>query len=97
MGRNEVLHGEERDNETRRLSAIDSEITKLHSEADQVLNDDRFYCETSLTRLLKGSLANKRRWLVRVQASGGGKQHSSPNNPGSPSIFPPKVLQPRLP
>jgi hypothetical protein len=59
----------ERDKETRRLSAIDSEITKLHSEADSVLNDDRFYCEISLNRLLKGSLANKRRWLMRVKAS----------------------------
>jgi hypothetical protein len=69
LGRNEVLHGVERDKETRRLSAIDSEITKLHSEADSVLNDDRFYCEISLNRLLKGSLANKRRWLMRVKAS----------------------------
>ena len=67
--RNEALHGVERDSETRRLSAIDNEITQLHSEADLVLHDDRFYCESSLNRLLKSSAANKRRWLVRVKAS----------------------------
>ena len=69
MGRNEAMHGVKIDQESCRLSLIDAEITKFHSEADLVLTDDRFYCETSLSRLLHSSTANKRRWLIRVKAS----------------------------
>jgi hypothetical protein len=68
-GRNEAMHGVKQDQESCRLSIIDLEIKKFHSEADLVLTDDRFYCETSLSKLLKGSMANKRRWLLRVKAS----------------------------
>jgi hypothetical protein len=69
LGRNEVLHGIAKDHEIKRVSALDSEITKFHSEPDLVLIDDQFYCETSLRRLLRSSTANKRRWLLRVKAS----------------------------
>jgi hypothetical protein len=62
-GRNEVLHGANQAQDKHRLSLIDLEITKFHSEGDQ------FYCETSLQKILKGSTANKRRWLQRVRAS----------------------------
>ena len=87
-GRNEALHGANRDSELKRLSIIDSEITKLHSEAHLVLNDDRFYCETSLNRLLKGSLANKRRWLVRVKASRQRKASFLAQQPRITKFFP---------
>ena len=46
-GRNEILHGNEKENETRRLSAIDMEIRKLHDDVESVMTNDRFYCETS--------------------------------------------------
>jgi hypothetical protein len=69
LGRNEILHDIGKDQEIKRLSMLDSEITKYHSEPDLVLTDDQFYCETSLRRLLTGSTANKRRWLLRVKAS----------------------------
>jgi hypothetical protein len=68
-GRNGALHGAKQEQDKHRLSLIDLEITKFHSEADLVLTDDRFYCETSLRKLLNGSTANKRRWLLRVRAS----------------------------
>ena len=68
-GRNEILHGNEKEKETRRLSAIDMEIRKLHDDVESVMTNDRFYCETSLNCLLEGSVANKRRWLLRVKAS----------------------------
>jgi hypothetical protein len=48
-GRNKaLLHGAKQDQESHRLSTIDFEVTKLHSEVDLVLTGDRFYCETSL-------------------------------------------------
>ena len=92
LGRNEVLHRGDKAQETRRLSAIDSEITKFHSEADLVLTDDRFYCETSLNRLLKGSAANKRRWLKRVKESRQRKAILHNNQPRITKFFPPNGL-----
>ena len=68
-GRNDVLHAAENAQAQKYLSALDTEITKFHTESDLVLSDDRFYCEMSLNRLLKGSTANKRRWLIRVKKS----------------------------
>ena len=68
-GRNDVLHAADNAQAQKHLSALDTEITKLHTEADLVLSDNRFYCEMSLNRLLQGSTANKRRWLLRVKAS----------------------------
>jgi hypothetical protein len=92
LGRNEVLHRGDKAQETRRLSAIDSEITKYHSEADLVLTDDRFYCETSLNRLLKGSAANKRRWLKRVKESRQRKAILLHKQPRITKFFPPDSL-----
>jgi len=89
LGRNEVLHRGAKAHEIQRLSAIDSEITKYHSEADLVLTDDRFYCETSLNRLLKGSAANKRRWLKRVKESRQRKALLLHNQPRITKFFPP--------
>ena len=68
-GRNDVLHAAENAQAQKHLSALDTKITKFHTEADLVLSDDRFYCEMSLNRLLNGSTANKRRWLIRVKKS----------------------------
>jgi hypothetical protein len=87
MGRNEALHGSDTEHEKKRVSAIDLEITKFHSEADLVLTDDRFYCETSLARLLKGSMANKRRWLLRVKASRQRKLELHAQQPRITSFF----------
>jgi Reverse transcriptase (RNA-dependent DNA polymerase) len=69
LGRNDAMHGTENVQTMQRISALDQEITRYHSEPDLVLTSDQFYCETSLQRLLKSSTANKRRWLIRVKAS----------------------------
>jgi hypothetical protein len=45
--------------QTKKMKSVDYQLSiwkllKSHSEADLVLTDDWFYCETSLARLLKG-------------------------------------------
>jgi hypothetical protein len=90
LGRNEALHGRCKEDEHRRLTALDIEITKFHSEAHLVLTDDRFYCEKSLARLLRGSSANKRRWLIRVKASRIRKAALHHQQPRITKFFPPQ-------
>jgi hypothetical protein len=90
LGRNDALHGHKQDEDRRRLSALDIEITKYHSEADLVLTDDKFYCETSLERLLQSSSANKRRWLIRVKASRFRKAALQNQQPRITRFFPPR-------
>lgn len=95
-GRNEALHGIHNDKETQRLSALDTEITQYHSEPSLVLTDDKFYCETSLQRLLSSSTANKRRWLLRVKASRGRKAALHTQQPRITKFFTPLAhIQPQ--
>jgi hypothetical protein len=64
--RNSALHTTE---QCSRLSVINAEITQYHGEPEQLLGTDRFYCETSLHKLLSSSASIKRRWLHRVKRS----------------------------
>ena len=64
------------------------EIKKYHSEADHILNNDKFYCETSLGKLLSSSSANKRRWLLRVKASRNRKAAKESLQPKITRFFP---------
>ena len=87
-GRNEALHGCALEDEQRRLTVVDMEIQKYHSESDLILTDDKFYCETSLEKLLRSSSANKRRWLLRVKASRNRKAAMQSLQPKITKFFP---------
>ena len=52
-GRNSALHNPDRT--TGPLTLIDAEIVRYHREPQSLLNDDRFYCDQSLNRLLTSS------------------------------------------
>lgn len=84
IGRNSALHT----TETRTsLSAANAEITRYHRNPDMLLNEDRFYCETSLKRLLSSSASIKRRWLQRVKRSKEKKETMHKNQPRITTYF----------
>ena len=87
-GRNEALHGCALEDEQRRLTVVDMEIQKYDSESDLILTDDKFYCETSLEKLLRSSSANQRRWLLRVKASRNRKAAMQSLQPKINKFFP---------
>ena len=68
-GRNEILHNHQNQGIILQQNLVDATITRYHSEPDSLLHHDAHYCTTSLTRLLRSSPSNKRRWLHRVKAS----------------------------
>ena len=94
QGRNEVLHDTSKECLAKQRTAIDLEITRYHEESNLVLADDRFYCETSLQRLLRSSLSNKRRWLHRVKVSRAKKAHLHKRQPTITTYFPSKEKPP---
>ena len=66
-GRNLALH--EADREMGPMSMIDVEIVRHHRAPERLLQDDSFYCEQPLHRILSCSASIKRRWLLRVKRS----------------------------
>ena len=84
IGRNSALHTSD---QGIRLSMINTEIARYHSEPELLLSDDRFYCEQSLHRLLSSSPSIKRRWLHRVKRSREKKETMHKNQPRMTKFF----------
>jgi len=87
-GRNEALHATHTSTTRECQNVIDIEITRLHSEPELLHQDDKFYCDQSLRRILQSGGSTKRRWLLRVKKSRERKALSLKHQPRITSYFP---------
>jgi hypothetical protein len=66
-GRNEKLHGNDRQDKIRFSTAESLEIQHYHSQPELIPEGDRHYCSKSLQQLLSSTPSVRRRWLRQVK------------------------------
>jgi hypothetical protein len=69
LGRNEVLHRDKEQNDSKVYSVESAELRYFHSNPNLLPSADKHYCQISLQRLLGSRPSVRRRWLRRVRAA----------------------------
>ena len=85
-GRNSALH--EAGRGMRPMSLIDANIVRHHQAPERLLQDNSFYCEQPLHRLLSSSASSKCRWSLRVKRSNEKKANCERAQPRITKFFP---------
>jgi hypothetical protein len=67
IGRNDMLHRRDKDDEIRFLSIEAAEIRHYFSQPHLLPVQNQHYCKGSVLKILRSSSANRRRWLMRVR------------------------------